>query len=49
MVQELLNIEQICERKKILKIKYKHFRKIGASSWCYWKAFDDLDFLEVIG
>ncbi len=47
MVQELLKIEQFCERKS-KKIKYKHFRKIGASSWCYWKAFDDLDFLEVI-
>jgi hypothetical protein len=37
MVQELLNIEQFCQR-KLNKIKTKYFREIGASSWYYWKS-----------
>ncbi len=47
MVQELLNIEEFCQR-KFNKIKTKIFNDIGAKSWSYWKALDDQDFLETI-
>jgi hypothetical protein len=44
MVQELLNIKEFCQR-KFKKIKTKKFNDIGAKSWSYWKALDDLRFL----
>ncbi len=44
MVQELLNIEQFCQR-KFNKIKAKCFR---TNSWYCWKTLDEWDFLEVI-
>jgi hypothetical protein len=47
MVQELLNIEQFCQR-KFNKIKTKCFREIEANSWYCWKTLDEWDFLEVI-
>jgi hypothetical protein len=53
IMQELLNIEQYARvfeffSKKILKIKTKHFREIGASSWYCWIAFDGPNLLELI-
>jgi hypothetical protein len=39
MMQELLNINQFCER-KFKKIKTTFLKEIGVSSWYYKKALD---------
>ncbi len=44
---ELLNIEQICE-KKFNKIKTKYFKEAKASSRYDWKACDKWGLLEVM-